>query len=47
MALLEACMFALPCFKDFIEAFRERAIGTEVSKKFEPWTGFLKMLRGT
>ena len=44
MALLEADV-ALPVVKDFIEAVRERAIGTEVSKSLSPGQVFLKIVK--
>jgi len=44
MALLEADV-ALPVVKDFIEAVRARAIGTEVSKSLSPGQVFLKIVK--
>ena len=43
MALLEADV-ALPVVKSFIDAVRERAVGTEVSKSLNPGQAFLKIV---
>ncbi len=45
MALLEADV-ALPVVKDFVEAVRERAVGTEVSRSLSPGQAFLKIVQG-
>ena len=42
MSLLEADV-ALPVVKDFVEAVRERAVGTEVSRSLSPGQAFLKI----
>ncbi len=44
MALLEADV-ALPVVKDFVEAVRERAVGTEVSRSLSPGQAFLKIVQ--
>ncbi len=44
MALLEADV-ALPVVKDFVEAVRERAVGTEVSRSLSPGQAFLKVVQ--
>ncbi|MGO3345373.1 MAG: signal recognition particle protein [Marinomonas sp.] len=44
MALLEADV-ALPVVKDFIDAVRERAVGTEVTKSLSPGQVFLKVVK--
>ncbi|MFT0212183.1 signal recognition particle protein [Pseudomonas sp. F1_0610] len=44
MALLEADV-ALPVVKDFVNAVRERAVGTEVSKSLTPGQAFVKIVQ--
>ena len=44
MALLEADV-ALPVVKDFVNAVRERAVGTEVSRSLSPGQAFLKIVQ--
>src|SRR5574344_1089544 len=44
MALLEADV-ALPVVKDFVNAVRDRAVGTEVSRSLSPGQAFLKIVQ--
>ncbi len=44
MALLEADV-ALPVVKDFVEAVRQRAVGTEVSSSLSPGQAFIKIVQ--
>ncbi|RUM54001.1 MAG: signal recognition particle protein, partial [Marinomonas sp.] len=44
MALLEADV-ALPVVKDFINAVKERAVGTEVTRSLSPGQVFLKIVK--
>lgn len=44
MALLEADV-ALPVVKDFVNAVRDRAVGTEVSRSLSPGQAFLKVVQ--
>ncbi len=44
MALLEADV-ALPVVKDFVNAIRDRAVGTEVSRSLSPGQAFIKIVQ--
>ena len=44
MALLEADV-ALPVVKDFVNAVKERAVGTEVSRSLTPGQAFVKIVQ--